>query len=331
MILDLFAGPGGWDEGLRLLGHGQEVIGFELDKAAAATAEAAGFKRVLGDLRDVQPTDYTATGLIASPPCQTFAQAGPGEGKGSLDALVEALSYVADGHSCQDAVTICGLDEADPRSSLVLQPMRFIRDLHPRWVAMEEVKGVLPVWLAYMRILEAAFGYSCWAGILNAADYGLPQSRKRAFLLANLDGPAHPPAPTHDRDAEWTLFDQRVEWVTMAQALDWTAADCRRANICAGPKAQDSELCLWPLHRPATTVVRSFRPDVIAAPGYRTLGSASRQNAPGSVAVTPEELCILQGIRTDYPFQAKGGKRLSLIGAVLPPPWAAAILQPLVG
>lgn len=45
MIVDLFAGPGGWDEGLRLLGVQDVVVGLELDSAACATAEAAGHLR----------------------------------------------------------------------------------------------------------------------------------------------------------------------------------------------------------------------------------------------------------------------------------------------
>jgi DNA (cytosine-5)-methyltransferase 1 len=208
--------------------------------------------------------------------------------------------------------------------------MRFIVAKRPRWIAMEEVKQVLPVWEVYASILRR-LGYSCWAGRLNAANFGLPQARKRAFFLASLDGQVHPPQPTHAEQADEGLFDSRLPWVTMAQALDWSAEDCIAANKRAGEKAYDPTLAMWPLSRPATTVVRSFRPDVIAAPGYRTLGSASRQNAPGSVAVTPEEMCILQGIRTDYPFTApSAGKKLSLIGAVLPPTWAAQILRPLI-
>lgn len=330
MILDLFAGPGGWDEGLRLLGI-HDVEGLEMDPDACATAIAAGFKRTRCDIREVDPRRWiNAIGLIASPPCQSFTDAGKGEGQGSIADLIRALSLVASGVPVNDAVVACGLDEADPRSALTLEPMRFVRVIRPHWIAFEEVTQVLPVWEAYAEILRG-LGYSVWAGILNAANYGVPQSRKRAILMASRHGAVHPPVPTHAAEPDWGLFDERLPWVTMAEALDWGPDECRAANLNAPEPAHDPDRALWPLYRPATTVVRSFRPDVIAVPGYRKPGDGPRQNQPGSIAVTPEQMCVLQGIRPDYPFTANGEtKRLSLIGAVLPPPWAAAILRPLI-
>lgn len=47
-VVDLFAGPGGWDEGLKLLGH-TSVIGLEWDKSACETATAAGHHRAQVD------------------------------------------------------------------------------------------------------------------------------------------------------------------------------------------------------------------------------------------------------------------------------------------
>lgn len=330
MILDLFAGPGGWDEGLALLGVGG-VIGLELDRDACATAEAAGHARIQGDIRDIDAADFDdVIGLIASPPCQTFSDAGKSEGQASLDDLVRAVALVAEGAACSDAAVACGLDCGDPRSTLVLEPMRFIRAHRPRWIAFEEVTQVLPVWEGYAELL-GRMGYSAWAGILNAANYGVPQSRKRAFMLASLDGTVHPPIPSHASEADWGLFDERSPWVTMAEALNWGPDECRSHNLLAPAPAHDPDRALWPLRRPSTTIVRSFRPDVVAAPGYRQAGDGPRQNTPGSIGITPEQMCTLQGIRTDYPFTASGQtKRLSLIGAVLPPPWAAAILGPLV-
>lgn len=66
---------------------------------------------------------------------------------------------------------------------------------------MEEVPDVLPLWRQYAAILRA-WGFSMWTGILNAADYGVPQTRKRAILLASRVRTAEPPAPTHARAAE---------------------------------------------------------------------------------------------------------------------------------
>lgn len=62
MIADLFAGPGGWDEALSMLGVTDTVRGYEWDEAACLTAEAAGHYRARGDLSN-------GCGLLDSDAC----------------------------------------------------------------------------------------------------------------------------------------------------------------------------------------------------------------------------------------------------------------------
>jgi DNA (cytosine-5)-methyltransferase 1 len=278
MILDLFAGPGGWSLGLRALGLAD--VGVEFDKVTCDTREALGLQTIHADVRDV-PVDAwrQIDGLIASPPCQSFSKAGK------------------------------QLGLADERGQLVWQPRRFIETHLPRWVAFEEVPDVLPIWREYQRWMESV-GYSVWTGLLNAADYGVPQSRTRAFLLARSDGVALPPEPTHAENPHPSLFGETLRpWVTMAEALP-----------------HRTDLPDWCHRRPATTVVRSFCPHIIAAPGWRGPGDGPRQNAPGSVTVDIDEMATLQGAWPGMPWQGSKTKRFSLCGALLPPPWAAAIL-----
>lgn len=334
MNVDLFAGVGGFEEALRQLAWDEPSLGIEIVPESAAVAEEAGHSRLVADIRNVEPRDIAyerVTLLTGAPPCQTFSAAGQGGGRPGINHLVRALMRVALGESVPTAVKAGGFDGTDPRSHLTLEPMRFIRDLQPTWIAFEEVKEVLPVWEAYQVPLQH-MGYQSWAGVLNAADYGLPQTRKRAFLLARKGtSPVYRPWPTHSRHGDWGLFDSRAPWVTMAEALDWTAEDCRASNLMAPKEAHDLQKCLWPLTRPATTVVRSFRPDVIAAPGYRQKGDPSRQNAPGSVVVNIDELKILMGVRSDFPIEtAPLSKQRSLLGGILPPSWAAQVLAALL-
>ncbi len=83
----------------------------------------------------------------------------------------------------------------------------------------------------------------------------------------------------------------------------------------------------WVFERPSTTVVGSFRPDVIAAPGYRI--DISRQNAPGSVRVDVWEAAVLQSFRADYPWQGSRTKRYEQVGNAVPPRLAAHVLAAL--
>lgn len=285
MILDIFSGPGGWDLGLHALGR-TDIVGVEMDDHTVRTREAAGLPTIHGDVTALDPSDfYGYEGLIASPPCQSFSSAG----------LQRGLS--------------------DLRGQLVWQVIRYAEAIRPEWIACEEVKEVLPIWRSIASHLRG-MGYHTWTGLLNAADYGVPQTRVRAFLMAS----RHPfdlPTPTHAQDAQEGLFGDVLPWVTMAQALGLTADNLEPAQR-------------WALTRPATTVVRSFRPDVIAAPGWRVAGDGPRQNTPGSITVTEEQMKALQTVPQDFPISGAKTKRQSIIGAFLPPTWAQAILAPLL-
>ena len=64
-----------------------------------------------------------------------------------------------------------------------------------------------------------------WTGELNTADYGVPQTRKRAILIASRVRRVTAPAPTHSQhDHGDDLFGESLApWVSMAEALGWTA------------------------------------------------------------------------------------------------------------
>lgn len=183
MILDLFAGPGGWDEGLRMIGR-TDVLGIEWDAAACATAEAAGHKRQQRDVRAVRSLEFAGVeGIIASPPCQPFSENGK---RGGI---------------------------ADPRGQLVHEAMRLVDSVRPQWVAFEQVKTVLPIWRQHVLALRQ-MGYSAWTEVIDAANCGVPQNRLRAVLIARRDGiPAEMPAETHSR----------LRWVSQGAALGWPA------------------------------------------------------------------------------------------------------------
>jgi DNA (cytosine-5)-methyltransferase 1 len=237
-VVDLFAGPGGWD--VAASAHGIEPLGVEWDDAACATRKAAGLRTLQADVSALEPLDFApCVGLIASPPCQAFSMAGKGEGRGAMDAYRVAIEAMAAG----EVVDVAALDEAsgDPRGHLVLEPLRWALALRPRWIALEQVPPVLPLWEAMAGVLRAE-GYSAATGILSAEQYGVPQTRKRAILLASLDGEVRLPRPTHQRyiaprsrdDEGGGMFDlpepgrvvapedrDLLPWVSMAQALGW--------------------------------------------------------------------------------------------------------------
>lgn len=236
IILDLFAGPGGWSHALTVLGA--RDIGLEWDEWACKTRAMAGQLTIRTDVARYPTWIFSGRilGLIASPPCQAWSMAGKRLGLVDQPLVHQAVADLAAGRDTREQLLgAC----ADERSLLAAEPMRYLHALNtvgePEWVAMEEVPDVLPLWKQYAAILRA-WGFSVWVGILNAADYGVPQTRRRAILLASRVRTAEPPPPTHAQLAEpESLFGPgRARWVSMAEALGWGATDRPVPTVCAG-------------------------------------------------------------------------------------------------
>lgn len=262
-VLDLFAGPGGWDEGMRMLGV-TDVLGIEWDKAACATAEAAGHRRLLADVAALNPRDFPCRGLTASPPCQAWSLAGKRLGELDRANCHLLADRMADGDDSTDWA-----EWEDERSPLVCQPVRWVRELRPEWVCLEEVPQVATLWEHFARIFRQ-WGYSAWTGDPCAADYGVPQTRIRRILIASRVRKVEPPPPTHSESAHGSdLFGgSTARWVSMAEALGW-GFDEPSATVSAGggksggaePFANASyrKRLAETVNRPAPTIVTTRR------------------------------------------------------------------------
>lgn len=253
IALDLFAGTG-WGVACQALGIDEH--GVEIMPEAQATRARNGMRTIYGDVWEGLTNDLIesragygreaaeamrARGvsfaeiyelLIASPPCQTFSMAGGGAGRKALDdvlGLIDAKAY----RSVEDLRAFG--ETHDPRTALVLTPLAHVYRDVPTFVVFEQVPPVLPVWERCAEEMRA-WGYSVWVGILSAEQYGVPQTRKRAILIARADGiEAAPPTPTHSRyySTDPSRLDPDVEpWVSMAEALGWGMTE--RPFITAG-------------------------------------------------------------------------------------------------
>jgi DNA (cytosine-5)-methyltransferase 1 len=342
MNLDLFAGAGGWEAG------GLDAIGIELDPAACATRRAAGLLTIRADVARYPAAVFAGKveGLVASPPCQDFSQAGKRRGLSS------------------------------ERGQLVWQPGFWTAWLRPRWAAFEQVPDVLEIWQETAWEL-AQLGYSTWTGILNAADYGVPQTRRRAILIASLDRKVVcPPAPTHSDQRRGLSLFGLPPWVTMAEALGWGGGTLERCNQTSSGSFSmavqqrpawtvDQTACQWSLRtnqqtgwvatasgndsghdyeregvrpapsvtsradrwtlqRPATTVQADPR---IARPGHKGDWQPGKSiQFDGGVKVTLEQAATLQAFPPAWPWRGTKTQRFTQVGNAIPPPLAAAIV-----
>lgn len=225
MIVDLFAGPGGWDLGARWA-QLEDPVGLECGEAEVRTRAGAGLPTIRCDVANVTPADLFAgpiAGLIASPPCPAFSSAGKREGIADLPAIFQRIGD-AGALGWHDSLRAGPIppDGSDlfgeprwhhPTSPLLLEPLRWASELDPEWIACEQVPSVLPAFRAMADTLTA-WGYHAWSGRLVAADYGVPQVRVRAFLLASRCVVVDRPPATHSKGGSTGR-----RWVTMLEAL----------------------------------------------------------------------------------------------------------------
>lgn len=196
-VIDLFAGAGGLTAGLHAGSDRFRVVAaIEWDKAAAASYEAT----------------YGA-GLIYAGDIRTWLD----------DEAVPSADLVVGGPPCQGFSALGKQDAEDERNSLWLEYARTIRMSKPKYFVVENVAEFKKS-PQYSLFENATFRgnmleeYSFDAAILNAADYGAPQARRRTVIIGyhrDLGSPGIP-LPTHSGNPE---ADGLEPHVTVGDAL----------------------------------------------------------------------------------------------------------------
>ncbi|WPH51279.1 DNA (cytosine-5-)-methyltransferase [Enterococcus faecalis] len=166
-FLDLFAGIGGFRLGMESAGH--ECIGFcEIDKFARTS-----YKAIHDTTGEVEMHDITTIS-------DEFIR-----GIGSIDVI-------CGGFPCQ-AFSIAGKRKGfeDTRGTLFFEIARFASILRPRYLFLENVKGLLnheggATFETILRALDE-LGYDVEWQVLNSKDY-VPQNRERVFIIGHLRG-----------------------------------------------------------------------------------------------------------------------------------------------
>ena len=338
-FLELFAGAGGASCGIHAAGHSS--VGIEWDADAVATAQAAGHDTRLGDVRDLELLrslgEFDA--IWSSFPCQAWS--GAGKRQGAKDEERNGWPW-----------TLAAIDEIKPRH-FVAENVTGLT--HHRGECARGCIGAHACPRAYFDVeiieaLRARFAVVEWR-ILNAADFGVPQHRRRVIVQAG--EVVRWPEPTHAAPgtaAQGDLFGRTLApWVTVRSALglgdDRVIGGGANSSAAGQPKARTyrditEEPCTsiaasqignampWILDRPA--------PAVCAMPGGKGCGQWSANQAirealeasSGRRRLTVEECARLQGFPGGYPFAGSNRQtKYTQIGNAVPPALAQAITK----
>lgn len=162
-IVDLFCGAGGISEGFRLEGF-DAVAASDIDPDACATYQLnfPGAKVVHGDLRDhVVARELLEAGqgvdvVVGGPPCQAFSQ------MRNHTRLID-----------------------DPRNALYKEFVHIVSELLPKAFLMENVTGIDQMGFREQIAgdLELGGEYIVTPQVIDAADVGVPQTRKRLIFI----------------------------------------------------------------------------------------------------------------------------------------------------
>lgn len=322
--VDLFSGCGGLSYGLRKAGF-RVVAAVEIDEKAQQTYELnhPDVRLFKQDIRQIEPQDVMKEAglrqgdldlLAGCPPCQGFSRLRTKNQK----------TYVH-----------------DERNNLVLDFLRFIKAMRPKTVMLENVPALgRDGRFNQVKNQLVALGYEVVVHVLDAADYKVPQRRKRLIMLASrvctpAIAPAAAeritvrralgklPAPSRTNDALHAMRENRSQAV--------------RDLIRLIPKDGGSRSDLGPEHQLACHIRSDGFKDVYGRMKWDdvspTITSGCHNPSKGRFlhptrdrTITLREAALLQGFPRNYRFDVSHGKEAIalMIGNALPPPFIAA-------
>ncbi len=363
-ILDLFAGPGGLDVAAHFLGV--KSLGVEWDGNACETRYWAGLPTIHADVSQFRRERFhelpeTINVLAGGPPCQTYSVAGHGKGRKALDRVETLLGSIVKGDRTDAEIDakISELSPGDPRTGLVLEPLRYLlKSIDSRGpssikaIILEQVPAVKALWDAYADVLQYELPrnvkYVVDVKTLRTEEYGVPQTRKRTVLIARLvehgmkNDPIKLPAPTHlpfarkssppktdsPINTQPALIDmaerakaqhQLVACVTMETALAKTRTAPYTVVSNYGQGGDPKKRGRRHSSEPAFTVTGKVSRNVVLEDDEESRKSK----------FTIAEAGVLQTFPADYPW--RGGDLSQQVGNAVPPRFGMHVLRAALG
>ncbi|MBZ6253545.1 DNA cytosine methyltransferase [Streptomyces olivaceus] len=357
-VIELFAGPGGWSEGIAtVLGAKVDAVGIDISKDACATARAAGHHRICADITTLDPEHCAlrhVRGLIVSPPCPSFSPAGKHTGReqANIDILCRVLAQTSEaggfcppddisyecGDTCED-LDVCEEigyhDGYAPRSGLTWDDLR--AQLAPLTDARIGLMAELLIWAFGLQAGGAPLEF-----IAMEQSSRLPQQIIDDIRLELRGG---------ENTGEWYFATAEIldaanfGVASRRERLFFLAARFGRmlpsgASIPVTTMAQ--ALGWGPGERVNTRGVRPIDPATGRAKGGNEFSADKPSNCLTGKArtwkrvsdgqrLTTNEAGLLVGFRPTYPWQGSRSSAFQQAADVVSPIMAAAVLSAVLG
>lgn len=299
--VSLFSGAGGLDLGLQWAGH--EIVWANDNFVDAALTYRAN----IGDHIDTRDISDIPSSEI--PDCE----------------------LVVGGFPCQGfSVANWGRSQDDPRNQLFWQMVRVVEEKQPQVFVAENVKGLLSMGkgavLNNIKEAFAATGYDVQHAVVNAADYGVPQSRLRLLILGvRRDLPKYhnfPPPPTHAEPGRAELLGL-LPWKSVGKALEHLPEPDAGVEI---PNHEHSRYKLRFNGHLGHRYVDPLRPSPTVTARGDDRGGVVVLHHPGNHRrMTVRELAVVQSFPDTFVFSGTKTSAYRQIANAVPPLLGAAI------
>lgn len=215
----------------------------------------------------------------------------------------------------------------DPRNSLYLDMLEIVNNIRPKVVIMENVEGILTMLKGKMveKIVTdyKNIGYDVSYKLLNSADYGVPQTRKRVIFIGNRIGiENYYPKPIYDKQNYKTLGEAIEKFMFLKE-------NCEINHIFTKHSDKIRERII---NTPEGKSMYSNYADAWKKSAWNKPSCTIKENHGGvnlhpklPRVLTPRELAALQSFPDDFIFKGSKKWQLVQIGNAVPPLLAKAV------
>ena len=309
-FVELFAGAGGLSCGITMAGF-KPIASVEIMPEAVATykynfIDKKGFDEIV-ETRDIRDDEVKK---------KLYQEIGE-----------RHIHLVTGGFPCQGFSMSGNRVITDPRNSLYLEMLKIVEHLQPEFVVCENVEGLRTMLNGKIerKIIDdyRKIGYEMNVTILNSADYGVAQTRRRVIFIGNRIGARnYHPKPFLGKESYKTLGEEIERFMeldndpSINHIITRHSADMakRIADCPEGQSLYKGYSDAWkksPWDKPSCTVKENHG------------GVNLHPKLPR--CLTPRELAALQSFPDDFIFQGNKAKQLVQIGNAVPPLLGKAI------